>query len=145
MARIGSRVEDLVKRGRREVLRELRVRLKWVLCAVRRSSAGYVDERRFLAHEVTRSAESQSCSVGCLSMNFQLARAHGWSEDEIVQASLVMGELSRMVGRGSVLRHPEWHARGLDGTLIFTGPINGKSLKLRKGLGVRPLKSRRTR
>jgi len=65
-------------------------------------------------------ADTQAFSVGAVTLDVDMARAHGWSEPDVNKAAARLEEISRFYGRRARARYPERYA--MDGAYdVFTG------------------------
>ena len=65
--------------------------------------------------------ETRSVGWGCLELDVEMARSHGWSEKQIRRAHDVLQALARKEGAIARRRRPELY-KDEDGITVYVGP-----------------------
>lgn len=136
-----SPYEAFSGRGMRQVRGVINGYLRRVLHELPQLASGKLglDEvQAYLCGEISSAhrQDVRTSSVGCVTLDHDMAERHGWKASEIVYANLLLGQVSRLVGAGAVRRNPTWYAH-VDGDLVFVG---APKVKPDRRANVRPRK-----
>lgn len=72
---------------------------------------------------VSRLTETtRSVGVGPISLDCDMARGGGWSQDMLEEAEAEITALSRRLAERAARMHPTWYRREPDGTVVLLRP-----------------------